>query len=68
MILNIDYDEIYNLAQNIESAHFRVAQIRQVLLDRSMLWEWQRLIEASSTLDTAQSRLVEIMMPRQGES
>lgn len=49
------------LAENLELAHLRLSQVRQELLDRRMLGEWQKLIEASAVLDAAQSRLVEML-------
>lgn len=52
-------DSYLILAENLELAHLRLSQVRQELLDRRMLSEWQKLIEASAVLDAAQARLVE---------
>lgn len=55
-------EELSIIAQNVESAYFQIARVRQVLLDHSLYFEWQQLIEASSVLNTTQSRLCEMLM------
>lgn len=59
---NYQGDSLYILAQNIELAHFRIAQTRQELLDHQMLEKWLLLIEAAEVLNAAQKRLAQILL------
>lgn len=59
--MNNDPDSLYILAQNVELAHFRIAQTRQELLDHQMLEGWLKLIEAAEVLNAAQNRLAQML-------
>lgn len=60
--MNNDFEQMYILAQNVELAHFRIAQTRQELLDHQMLEKWLLLIEAADVLNATQKRLAQIIL------
>lgn len=62
--MNNEFEQLYILIQDIESAYFRIAKLRQDLLDNRRFEEWLELVYTSSALDTAIDRLTEIL--RQG--
>lgn len=56
-----DNEQLYILAQNIESAYFRIAKLRQDLLDSRCFDEWVELVYASGTLSSAIERLADML-------
>lgn len=63
--MNNDSDSLYILAQNLESAYFRIAKVRQGLLDSRCFEEWIELVYASGTLNSAIERCAEMLRQEQ---
>lgn len=59
--MNNDSDSLYILAQNIESAYFRIAKVRLDLLDNQCIHEWRELVLATGTLNSAIERVAEML-------
>lgn len=59
--MNHDSESLYILAQNIESVYFRIAKVRQDLLDNQCFEEWLELVYVSGTLNSAVERCAELM-------